>query len=77
MSRLDDVDLTLNLGKKEAKTRLKDAQARLERLRLTAGGQLTGGELGPPVCVLVEGWDASGKGGAIRRMTSSLDARHI
>ena len=77
MSRLDDVDLTLTLGKKDAKTRLKDAQARLERLRLTAGGQLTGGELGPPVCVLVEGWDASGKGGAIRRMTSSLDARHI
>jgi polyphosphate kinase 2 (PPK2 family) len=25
----------------------------------------------------MEGWDASGKGGAIRRMTSSLDARHI
>jgi polyphosphate kinase 2 (PPK2 family) len=77
MSRLDDVDLTLSLDKKEAKARLEAAQARLERLRLTAGGQLTGGELGPPVCVLVEGWDASGKGGAIRRMTSVLDARHI
>ncbi len=77
MSRLDDVDLTQTLGKKEAKTRLKAAQARLERLRLTAGGQLPGGELGPPVGVLVAGWDASGKGGAIRRMTSALDARHI
>jgi hypothetical protein len=46
MSRLDDVDLTLSLDKKEAKARLEAAQARLERLRLTAGGQLTGGTLG-------------------------------
>jgi polyphosphate kinase 2 (PPK2 family) len=77
MSRLADVDLTLALDGKEAKKRLEAAQAHLERLRLTAGGQLTGGELGPPVCVLVEGWDASGKGGAIQRLTSPLDARHI
>ena len=25
-------------------------------------------EIGPPVCVLFEGWDASGKGGAIKRL---------
>jgi polyphosphate kinase 2 (PPK2 family) len=77
MSRLDAVDLSLSLGKKEYKARLEAVQARMERLRLTAGGQLTGGELGPPVCVVMEGWDASGKGGAIQRMTSPLDARHI
>jgi polyphosphate kinase 2 (PPK2 family) len=77
MSRLADVDLTSSLDKKEYKQRLEAGQARLERLRLTAGGQLTGGDLGPPVCVLVEGWDASGKGGAIQRMASPLDARHL
>jgi polyphosphate kinase 2 (PPK2 family) len=27
--------------------------------------------------VLFEGWDASGKGGAIRRLTSALDPRHV
>jgi polyphosphate kinase 2 (PPK2 family) len=27
--------------------------------------------------VLSEGWDASGKGGAIRRLTSALDPRHV
>ena len=28
-------------------------------------------ELGPPVCVLFEGWDASGKGGAIKRLVAA------
>ncbi len=36
-----------------------------------------GPELGPPVCVLFEGWDASGKGGAIKRLVSPLDMRHV
>jgi polyphosphate kinase 2 (PPK2 family) len=36
-----------------------------------------GGELGPPVAVLLEGWDASGKGGAIKRLVAPLDARHV
>jgi polyphosphate kinase 2 (PPK2 family) len=39
---------------------------------------LTGdGTLGPPVCVVFEGWDASGKGGAIRRLVAPLDPRHV
>jgi polyphosphate kinase 2 (PPK2 family) len=29
------------------------------------------------VCVVFEGWDASGKGGAIRRLVSELDPRHV
>lgn len=33
--------------------------------------------MGPPVCVLFEGWDASGKGGAIKRLVEPLDPRHV
>ena len=29
------------------------------------------------MCVLFEGWDASGKGGAIKRLVAPLDARHV
>jgi len=29
------------------------------------------------LCVLFEGWDASGKGGAIQRLVSELDPRHV
>jgi polyphosphate kinase 2 (PPK2 family) len=35
------------------------------------------GRLGPPLCVLFEGWDAAGKGGAIKRLVSPLDPRHV
>ncbi|RBY79700.1 polyphosphate kinase 2 family protein [Blastococcus sp. TF02A-26] len=76
MSRLADVDLSLRLDKKEAKEQLHAAQRRLVQLRLRLGGQL-GGELGPPLCVLFEGWDASGKGGAIKRLVEELDPRHV
>ena len=41
------------------------------------GGQLTGGKLGPPVCIVFEGWDAAGKGGAIKRLVEPLDPRHV
>jgi polyphosphate kinase 2 (PPK2 family) len=29
------------------------------------------------VCVVFEGWDASGKGGAIKRLVAQLDPRHV
>jgi polyphosphate kinase 2 (PPK2 family) len=77
VGRLDDVDLTLSLTRKEEELRLTTAQQKLLRLRLELGGQLGSGELGPPVCVLFEGWDASGKGGAIKRLVASLDPRHV
>ena len=32
---------------------------------------------GRPCCVLFEGWDASGKGGAIKRLVAPLDPRHV
>ncbi len=77
MSRLAEVDLSVQLSKKEAKQQLAQAQDRLVHLRLLLGGQIGSGELGPPLCVLFEGWDASGKGGAIKRLVEELDPRHV
>ena len=77
MDRLGEADLTLDLQRKKYEKRLAVAQERLAALRLTLGGQIGSGELGPPVCVVMEGWDASGKGGAIKRLTSPLDPRHV
>ncbi|MBV8990795.1 MAG: UDP-galactose-lipid carrier transferase [Solirubrobacterales bacterium] len=77
MASLEDVDLSAKLPKGEAKRRLRAAQKRLLELRLQVGGQLGDGELGPPVCVVFEGWDASGKGGAIKRLIAQLDSRHV
>jgi AMP-polyphosphate phosphotransferase len=76
MSHLDALDLSLKLGRKEEAARLKAAQDKLVALRLELGGLTGDGELGPPLCVLFEGWDASGKGGAIKRLVAPLDPRH-
>src|SRR6478752_10792750 len=77
MGHLDEVDLTLSLSRKEEERELKAAWTRLTQLRLTLGGLIGSGELGPPVCVAFEGWDASGKGGAIKRLVAPLDPRHV
>jgi polyphosphate kinase 2 (PPK2 family) len=77
MSRLDQVDLSLQLPKPEAKKELAEAQRRLVHLRLLLGGQIGPGEIGPPLCVVFEGWDASGKGGVIKRLVDHLDPRHV
>jgi polyphosphate kinase 2 (PPK2 family) len=77
VGRLDDLDLSLKLSGQEEDDRLAAAQQRLLALRLRLGG-LTGDErIGPPVCVAFEGWDASGKGGAIKRLVAPLDPRHV
>ncbi|HZV75498.1 MAG TPA: UDP-galactose-lipid carrier transferase [Conexibacter sp.] len=75
--RLGEVDLTQSLSGKEAEARLAAAQRRLLTLRLQLGGLIGDGRLGPPLLVLFEGWDASGKGGAIKRLVASLDPRHV
>lgn len=77
MRRLDEVDLTLSLNREEEALRLEAAQTRLLALRLALGGLVGDKRLGPPVCVLFEGWDASGKGGAIKRLVAPLDPRHV
>lgn len=77
MASLADVDLSLKLSGKEAAERLERAQKRLLALRLQCGGLIGDRRLGPPLLILFEGWDASGKGGAIRRLTAPLDPRHF
>jgi polyphosphate kinase 2 (PPK2 family) len=77
MSGLDGVDLSQKLSRSEGLKQLQELQRRLLALRLQAGGLIGGGSWGPPLCVMFEGWDASGKGGAIRRLTSPLDPRHV
>lgn len=77
MSRLGEVDLSQSLKRKEYEERLDAAQTRLTQLRLTLGGQIGEKQLGPPVCIVFEGWDASGKGGAIKRLVAELDSRHV
>jgi len=78
MGRLDEVDLSLSLTAKEEERELKREWRRLSQLRLALGGLLDGrSELGPPICVLFEGWDAAGKGGAIKRLVAPLDPRHV
>jgi AMP-polyphosphate phosphotransferase len=77
MSRLDELDLSQKLSREEADRRLAEAQERLLALRLVLGGLVGERGIGPPVCVVFEGWDASGKGGAIRRLVERLDPRHV
>ncbi|HEX6459786.1 MAG TPA: hypothetical protein VF032_12770 [Thermoleophilaceae bacterium] len=77
MGRLDEVDLSLSLSKEESQRRIGELQERVLELRLILAGLLGEGRLGPPVCILFEGWDASGKGGAIKRLVQPLDPRHV
>jgi polyphosphate kinase 2 (PPK2 family) len=77
MGHLDDLDLSVRLKKQDAAERLEAAQTRLLALRLVLGGLVGDRGIGPPVCVLFEGWDASGKGGAIKRLVGELDPRHV
>src|SRR6185437_6940925 len=76
--RLAGLDLSLKLTPYQEVDRLAAAQDRLLQLRLVLGGQIGDNpQLGPPVCVVFEGWDASGKGGAIKRLVAPLDPRHV
>src|SRR3954447_8840865 len=77
MGRLDEVDLGLGLDRHEEERELKALGARLAQLRLTLGGLIGECRLGPPLIVVFEGWDASGKGGAIKRLVAPLDPRHV
>jgi polyphosphate kinase 2 (PPK2 family) len=77
VGRLDDLDLSKSLTRKEESRDLDHAWERLTQLRLTLGGLIGSRALGPPVCVVFEGWDASGKGGAIKRLVAQMDPRHV
>ncbi len=77
MPDLRTADLSLRLSRREGTKRLHQAQRRLLQLRLLSGGLIGDGRLGPPLCAVFEGWDASGKGGCIKRLVTSLDPRHV
>ncbi len=67
---MDDLDLSLVLEKKEYKEKLAHYQAKLAHLHQKAVQNSISTTL------VFEGPDAGGKGGAIRRITGALDARH-
>jgi polyphosphate:AMP phosphotransferase len=66
---LDNLDLSQRLSDDDFDKQVAEQQARLNLLQRRAGRQ------GVSTILVFEGWDAAGKGGAIRRVTSSLDAR--
>jgi polyphosphate kinase 2 (PPK2 family) len=76
MARLASLDMTARLKRPEYEARLAAAQRRFLELRLHLGGQTNDGKLGPGLLIVMEGSDAGGKGGAIKRMVAPLDPRH-
>ncbi len=69
--------MTHSLSRKEEERELRACGERLAQLRLTLAGLIGECRLGPPLIVVFEGWDASGKGGAIKRLVAPLDPRHV
>jgi len=68
---LDVMDMTLSLTKSEYKEQLQTWQAKLNQLQRKALKKNLS------TIMVFEGPDAAGKGGAIRRVTAALDARHF
>lgn len=66
---LDGVDVSLTMTKEDYKKRLSVLQKELTRLQNEMYLKRI------PVVVALEGWDAAGKGGAIKRLTEPLDPR--
>jgi polyphosphate kinase 2 (PPK2 family) len=75
--RIKAIDLSKSLSHQESELRVQTAQHRLTQLRLFTAGLLESSVVGPGLLVLFEGFDAAGKGGAIRRLTAGLDPRHV
>lgn len=68
-SVLAKADLSKTMSKGEYQERLKQLQKKIERLH----GELYRRRI--PVVLGFEGWDAGGKGGAIKRLTEHMDPR--
>jgi polyphosphate kinase 2 (PPK2 family) len=66
---LDKIDLTKSLTKKEYKEEYKKLELEILKCQLKVRDE------GLKVVVLFEGWDAAGKGGAIKRLTDPMDPR--
>jgi len=67
---LDSLNLSLELDKKDYNEQLNFYQGKLSKLARIAHQKKISSVL------LFEGWDAGGKGGAIRRLTHAMDARN-
>ena len=68
---LDSLDMSRSLAKPAYRQELARGQAELNLLHRRAL------ERGVSTVLVFEGPDAAGKGGAIRRLTAALDARHV
>ena len=68
-SKLASADLSLTMDRETYKKRLKELQDKLMILH----SELYRTRI--PVILAFEGWDAAGKGGAIKRLTGALDPR--
>jgi polyphosphate:AMP phosphotransferase len=68
-SILGTLDMTRALSKNAFRKQILEQQGRLNLLQRKAQNH------GHSVILVFEGWDAAGKGGAIRRVTSALDPR--
>jgi polyphosphate:AMP phosphotransferase len=71
VSVLSSLDLDQVLERKEYSTELKRIQGRLNHLHRLAR------ERGRSTILVFEGWDAGGKGGAIRRIVPAMDMRDV
>ena len=69
VSILSKADLSLSYTREEYKEKLDKLQKKMEKLH----GELYRRRI--PVVLGFEGWDAGGKGGAIKRLTAKMDAR--
>ena len=66
---LEHLDMSQKIGKDAFEKQLEERQGRLNRLHRKSATK------GITTILVFEGWDAAGKGGAIRRVTGALDAR--
>ncbi len=66
---LENIDLSLKLDREDYQKQIKTLQNRLHLLAFQVYLQKR------PVAMVFEGWDAAGKGGAIKRLTERIDPR--
>lgn len=69
MPKLSEIPLNQEMSKEEYEIRLKELQKKLKKLHNKIYQKKI------PVIIAYEGWDAAGKGGNIKRLTSALDPR--
>jgi len=69
MKKLENYSTEKTLSKEDYNIELPRLQLKMRKLQLRLK------DANRPLIVVMEGWDAAGKGGSIRRITSTLDPR--